>query len=495
MFLVLQFPAFPLQAVQRLEVGGEVGPAAVTEAQGKQSRVVAVNALARAGGVELGQSLAQARARVGALRFYTRQPKAEEAAIDLLFALAYAHTPYLERTGPGLFTLELRGLREGNPQRLAEVLLGELREHGLAPRIGLGPTPDLALFTARATTEEAPLHPSAGNPHPSAFAALPLEACDPSPALLAILHQWGLQTLGELTALPRAEVSRRLGEEAHTLWEQASGERRRLLERAAPPREFRVYHEIEYTVHTLEPLLFLLRRLLEQLTAQLRAAGRCAGELHLTLFLDHADPHARSFQLPAPSARTELLFRVLHLHLEQVRTADPITGLALAATPVDPPHRQQGLFHAQLKDPWQLLETQTQLVGLVGHERVGCPELLDTHRPDAFAMKPLPAEVPPLDEGALATLGRRAPQRPLRRLRPPEPVEVWSYEQRPTRLEHRRWSGSISEATGPYAASGDWWQRDTYWAREEWDVTLAPQGPRLRLVRSGESWWLEGLYD
>jgi len=196
MYLVLLIPAFPLQTVQRLEAEGDVPPepAAVTEARGKQSRVVAANELALASGVELGQSLAQARARVRGLRAHSRQPASEAAAMDLLFALAYVHTPYLERTAPGLLTLELRGLREGNPERLAHTLL-------------------------------------------------------------ATLHQWGLRTLGDLSALPRAEVSRRLGAEAAEIWEQASGERRRLLERAEPPRVFRVYHKIEYTVHTLEPLL------------------------------------------------------------------------------------------------------------------------------------------------------------------------------------------------------------------------------------------------
>lgn len=494
MYLVLLIPAFPLQTVQRLEAEGDVPPepAAVTEARGKQSRVVAANELALDGGVELGQSLAQARARVRGLRAHSRQPASEAAAMDLLFALAYVHTPYLERTAPGLLTLELRGLREGNPERLAHTLLADLQAHGFAPRLGLGSTPDLALFTARATSGHSPLHPSSLHLQP--FSALPLEAAQPPEKLLATLHQWGLRTLGDLSALPRAEVSRRLGAEAAELWEQASGERRRLLERAEPPRVFRVYHEIEYTVHTLEPLLFLLQRQLEQLVAQLKAAGRCASELRLELSLDHADPYVRSFQLPAPTTRTELLFRVLHLHLEQVRTAEPITGLALAATPVDPPHRQQGLFHAQLKDPWQLLETQTQLVGLVGHDRVGRPQMLDTHRPDAFEMTALPTEVPPLDTDTVATLARRPVERPLRRLRPPEPVQVWSYEQHPTRLEHRLWRGPIAHARGPYAASGEWWQRDTFWERREWDIVLA-NGTELRLHQTADHWFLEGLYD
>ncbi|MFP4542342.1 MAG: hypothetical protein ACLFR7_12000, partial [Opitutales bacterium] len=396
-------------------------------------------------------------------------------------------------------TLELRGLKHGSPERLAHALLGELCAHGFVPRLGLGPTPDLALFTARATTAEQPLRLTSGDhssfrTHHSSFHHLPLTAANPSDKLLGILGDWGLHTLGDLTALPLAEVARRLGDEARDLWERASGQRRRLLERAEPPREFQVSHEIEYTLHTLDPLLFLLQRLLEQLTAQLRAAGRCAGALQLRLALDHAAPYERSFQLPAPTARTELLFRVLHLHLEQVRTDEPITGLALAATPVAPPHRQQGLFHAQLKDPWQLLETQTQLVGLVGDGRVGCPEMMDTHRPDALVLKALPAALPPLSEAARARL-ERMPCSPLRRLRPPEPCRVWLAGAVPHHLEHDIWRGPIVAVDGPFASSGEWWQRDTYWARQEWDLTLR-DGTRLRLLHTPlEGWQVDGIYD
>ncbi|MFP4282599.1 MAG: hypothetical protein ACLFU2_08270, partial [Opitutales bacterium] len=211
MFLVLDFPAFPLQVLQRLEAAPPPGPAVVTEAAGKQSRVVAANEGARAAGIELGQSAARARARRDNVQVYTRQPTAEAAAMDLLFALAYTHTPFLERTAPGLFTLELRGLKHGSPERLAHALLGELCAHGFVPRLGLGPTPDLALFTARATTAEQPLRLTSGDhssfrTHHSSFHHLPLTAANPSDKLLGILGDWGLHTLGDLTALLKGRV-------------------------------------------------------------------------------------------------------------------------------------------------------------------------------------------------------------------------------------------------------------------------------------------------
>lgn len=499
-FLVIDLPAFPLQAVQRLTEEPPNRPAVVTESQGRQSRVIAANEAARRGQVEPGQSLAQARSRTGELRVFSRQPAAEEAAMELLFALAYIHTPFLERSANGLFTLELRGLGRRDPIQLAHALLGDLQKHGFDPRLGLAPTPDLALFTARAATREEPVRQTrAGltgtftqaSPLPADLATLPLSAANPSPKLLSILSAWGLRHLADLVALPRAELTRRLGEEAHQLWEQASGERRRLLTRAQPPRHFRVQHELEFTLHTLEPLLFLIQRLLDSLSAQLRAATQCAREIQLTLHLDHAHPHVRSFQLPAPTARSELLFRVLHLYLEQLRTKEAVTGLALVAEPVDPPNRQQGLFHAQLKDPWKLLETQTQLVGLLGHDRVGCPQMLDTHRPDSFQMRPLPNELPPLEPEPASP---PPSGRPLRRLRPHVPARVNLRNGRPVHLDHPSWRGWITQSDGPYALSGEWWQTDLFWHQTEWDVALT-DGQWLRLSQQGQAWSIEGVYD
>jgi len=54
-------------------------------------------------------------------------------------------------------------------------------------------------------------------------------------------------------------------------------------------------------------------------------------------------------------------------------------------------------------------------------------------------------------------------------------------------------SGRITDALGPYRASGGWWERER-WGVEEWDVEIASHG-LYRLRRENHSWVIEGCYD
>lgn len=491
MFAVLDVPTFPLQAIRRLETSGPDGPMVVTEAAGRQSQVIAANPAAADHLIQSGMTLAQARSRAGNVRVYSRRPGAEAAAMDLLFAVAYRHTPRIERTGNGILTLDLRGIRRSDWLSFGIELGEEARAHGLELRLGFAPLPDLALFTARTATADRPVRRAGLNP--ASLAGLPFTATGVSPDLQALLARMGLENLGDLLALSGSEVARRLGKEALDLWKVASGAHTRILRVEEPLKAFRLSQELEYPVEALEPLLFLIRRFLDQLETQLRAVSRYASHLGVILQIDRDKPYSRRFKLPEPTRRSELLFRILHLHLEQVRTAHAIIGVSLEVTPVDPPHRQRGLFHAALKDPWRFTDTQNQLVGIVGPNRVGRPIPLDTHQPDCFHLEPLMEEVGPLAPGQ-AERARQHPGAALRRYRPPLPARVELRENRPTRLESSFFRGLIERSHGPFLQSGDWWQKDTAWHQTEWDVELV-DGTALRLRHSRESWRIEGLYD
>lgn len=491
MFAVLDLPAFPLQALLRLQANPPAGPAVATEAVGHQSRVIAANVEAIEARVHIGMTAAQARARCSQLHMFSRQPQAEQTTMDLVFALLYQVTPRIEKTRPGTLTCNLKGARIDDRTLLALSLLEQIRANGMQGKFGIAPFPDLALFAAQAAHVDSPLKVVGNDTH--SLARLPLEATGCSDELKTIFFQMGLQDLGNFLQLPCAEVARRLGDEAFMLWEAASGTRIRLLREEPPPRHFRISQELEYRVHTLEPLMFLLHRFLQQIEAQLRAATQYASHLELSLTLDHANTYQRNFKLPEPTQRAELLLRILHLHLEQLQTEEAIVGIQVEVTPVDPPHRQRGLFHTSLKDPWRFTDTQAQLVGLLGSESVGRPRLLDTHRPDSFVLEPVLDEIEPLTENEQERISQRTGPA-LRRCRPPIPVGVLQRNGQPVRLEGSLHRGAVQRAHGPFQLAGDWWQRDTAWSRTEWDIELI-DGSALRLLHRHNSWFIEGIYD
>src|SRR5438477_12416393 len=87
--------------------------------------------------------------------------------------------------------------------------------------------------------------------------------------ILGILHKWGIHTLGQLAALDKEELRARLGAEAVRLWERANGTATRLLKFVQPPEAFEESFEFDHEIETVEPLLFMHRRFLEQVALRL----------------------------------------------------------------------------------------------------------------------------------------------------------------------------------------------------------------------------------
>lgn len=291
--------------------------------------------------------------------------------------------------------------------------------------------------------------------------------------LLAIFHKWGVHTLGDLAALAPDQLGLRLGPEAVRLWEQAAGKSTRLLRLVRPPETFEEQLEFEHEIETAEPLLFVLRRFLEQLSRRLDALYLVAQQLTLRLTFADKSTYEHHFQIPDPTHSVEILFRLLQAHLENFRAEHPIVAVALVALPARPARQQFDLFETPLRDPSRLHETLTRLTGLLGADRVGTPVREDSHRPDAFHLEPFSWQLPEVPNESEAPLLGLA----LRRFRlpPAQPNE----------------SKPITRQ-GPYRSSGDWWDRRN-WARTEWDVQFA-DGSLCR-VREDASAQVEGIYD
>src|SRR6266513_2495395 len=218
--------------------------------------------------------------------------------------------------------------------------------------------------------------------------------------ILAILHKWGIHTLGQLVALDKEQLGARLGPEAVRMWERANGQSDRPLRLIRPPELFEESFEFEHEIETAEPLLFMLRRFLEQLSLRLSAIYLVAKEL--TLRITFANPprvrtqdgfvrrrngfaaankqrYERCFKIPQPTNDVDLLFRMLHTHLENFKSEYPIIAVSLEAQPTKPSKQKFRLFEKTLRNPNQLLETLTRLTALLGADRVGTPVLEETH--------------------------------------------------------------------------------------------------------------------
>jgi protein ImuB len=310
--------------------------------------------------------------------------------------------------------------------------------------------------------------------------------------ILKILHKWGIHTLGEFARLDKAKLAARLGPEALLLWERAQGRSQRILRLVQPPESLVESYEFEHEVETIEPLLFILRRFLEQLSLRLQGVYLVSRELTLRISFSNRAQYQRDFKIPQPTRDVALLFRILHAHLENFKSEHAIVAASLEAKPVRASQQQFGLFETALRDPNQLHETLARLTGLLGPERVGTPFLEETHRPDTFRMEPFSWQL----HEKMEESPQRDPDQAhaaLRRFRPPLQASVLLEENRPLHLRSSEINGAVVEQTGPYLASGNWWD-DKKWSRREWDLAIGEEAI-LRCHENGAGWEVDGLYD
>src|SRR6267378_4511199 len=154
--------------------------------------------------------------------------------------------------------------------------------------------------------------------------------------ILAILHKWGIHTLGQLAALDKEQLGARLGPEAVRMWERANEQSNRVLKLIRPPESFEESFEFEHEIETAEPLLFMLRRFLEQLAVRLSAIYLVTKELTLQITFSNKERYERCFKIPQLTNDVDLLFWMLHTHLENFKSEHPIIAVSLNARPIKP---------------------------------------------------------------------------------------------------------------------------------------------------------------
>lgn len=318
-------------------------------------------------------------------------------------------------------------------------------------------------------------------------------------ATLDLLERWGLTTLGALTALPTADVSERLGARG-TRWQHlARGEDERPLVPWVPEEPFEVSLALEWPLEGLEPLSFVLTRLLDPLADRLARADRGAAIVHTRLRLVDKTMYARQVQLPAPMRDPKTLRTLMLLDLESHPPTAAVDRVGVLIEPTPGRVLQWTLFERAQPSPEQVSTLLARLTALMGEGHVGSPALADSWKPGAFELKAfqvLSAGVLGAACGAEGRVQSAAPhsmqhslphstqhaaphaalcalhrtQHPapstlhssvMRRFRLPVPARVRVHEGRPVRVQVDRRglaSGAVVQAAGPWRTSGQWWQ-------------------------------------
>jgi len=546
MFACIYIPDFPVQALLRVEPELSARPVAVLTGRPPLEKVVALNEKARQAGVELGATRSQLEAWAN-LALRPRSESQEASAHAALLDCAQSFSPEVEDTSPGTALLNLAGLEPllGPLPKIAHDLARRVSQLGLEANLAAAANPDAALLAARGF-RGVTLIPEGREAE--RLGDLPvdvlLESFSSSFSFDAAetarwaetFDRWGIRKLRALAALPEVPLIERLGQPGLRLQKLARGAATRNLRVLEPRLIFAESVELEYPIVLLEPLAFLLNRMLEQVCARLRARSLAAQELQLNLELAAAQTNGcasstrsftRTLRLPTPMLDAKVFLKLLQLDLQAHPPGAPIVKIHLSAEPARPRALPSGLFQPAFPEPEKLELTLARIAGIVGEGRVGSAELLDTHREGAFAVRHFEAAEPALaefevkqsekkkdmsmseDKSACQVeekLAENAKEQmsaviALRLFRPRLDTNVTVREAKPVRLrclQREDIDGEIVWTAGPWRSSGDWSEQEG-WVREEWDIAVYV-GTGLVLYRLVQdklngNWVIEGTYD
>src|SRR5271155_1315410 len=554
MFACVFVPNFPVAAVFRAEPELRARAMVIFEGKPPLEKIFAVNESAGRAGITPGMTKAQAEL-CSEVTLRPRSLLQESVAHAALLDCAQSFSPRVEDAAADTALLDLAGMESlfGSSLKIAHDLFRRAADLGLDANVAVASNSDAAALAARGLCGVTVI-PS--GQEAESLGSLPVEVLfagcgaekeregkkkgeqkKEAEYLLATLERWGVRDLRALAALPEVALSERLGQEGLHLQQLARGAVSRTLVPMEAPAVFEEAIELEYPIVLLEPLAFLLNRLLEQICARLAARALATQELRLTLELQNLtgvdlqldtfgipsesdaaqnatqsqspaqhfvsgkqNKFCRTLRLPLPMLDAKLFLKLLQLDLNAHPPGAPITKIHLTAGPARPRSAQGGLFLPPSPEPEKLELTLARIAGLVGGPRVGSVELLDTHRAEGFRMRRFtPVAAPKINHRKAAE--EKSAVAALRLFRPLLRATVTLENGEPARVvcpKKKEVQGNVLWKAGPWRSSGDWWEREA-WARDEWDIALqnADCVALYRLVHDllGGSWFVEGTYD
>ena len=512
MFACIYISGFLLQAVARSEPSLRGDRVALALLSGKAPlwSVVAANAAAQRAGVQPGMTKAQVAEFCG-VEVRHRSEAQEKATHAALLDTAWSISPRVEDTAADTIVVDLDGLTSlfGNDGEIARVLMERVMSVGVTPNIAIASNIEAAILAARGFSGIT-IFPV--DEESKRLGALPVRTVSSDAEILETLDRWGIGTLRALAELPVLQLSERLGQRGVLLHELARGARVQAMVLAQASLTFEEEMELDDAVEELEPLSFLLGRLLDQLCARLESRALAVQTIRVWFDLEPSfekdvqslsdesrkktapKEFTKVLTLPVAMRDAKVLLKLLRLSLQSDAPKSPIQKIRMTADAAAPRTAQSGLFVPRGPDPEKLELTVARLAKLVGESNVGVAELIDTHRAENFRVARWTCGAIAREEEERGRKGSRkrkgaanagyshslaesvAPisSAGFRMLRPPLAANVevdGESERRPLRVSFSGMRGDVIAASGPWRSSGEWWQEDG-WDHDEWDLAI-----------------------
>jgi protein ImuB len=476
-----------------------------------------------------------------------RPPQPDGGGAAALHAIACEFSPRFEAYGDDLVVVDVSGLDRliGPPRVIGEELRRTAAAHGLRVHVAVAGTQTAARVLAQA---QPGLTVVARGGEAEALAPIVIGILEKfetqrtqrtqrhvdqnffATSATFAFSRWGVRTLGELAALPAADLTSRIGRSASAWQAIARGDDLRPLVPTLEEERFESTLDLEWPIEGLEPLSFVLTRLLEPLSTRLERRDRGAAVLHVLLWLVRSDGdpspvYARRLELPTPMRDVRALRTLALLDLESHPPDAAIERVTIVIDPTPGRVLQHTLFTRAHPTPEQIATLLARLGALMGQDRIGAAACVDTYRPGAFDMQPFAtvhdskSEIRRQKSASFDQTSDVKLQTSLRRCRHSVPARVAVADGRPVRVTTDRRGypgGAVVHSAGPWRVSGDWWlgaggsdgsggsgetnpthpTHQASWDRDEWDVALS-DGAVYRVFRDRQTdgWFIDAIVD
>lgn len=468
-------------------------PLATVENHRGQRRIAASSRLAETQGVTQGQSLAQARAVCPELVVTDADPQADRAALTRMANWCERFSPLTAIDAPDGLWIDITGCAHllGDETTLAKTLAKRLSPC----RVAIADTPMAAQAVCRAVTSQ-PVEVIAPGFEQTALNALPVALLRLDPQVVAGLRRVGLRSIGELASQSRADLIARFGSRTNLHLEQAFGKSPEIItwlrEKPALSERAAFAEPIGTADHLAGALVLLSKTLCTKMEAEGVGGRRFVATFYR---VDDLAP-AIEIAMAKPHHDASRLIKLLAAKLDTIDPGFGIEAISLEGLECAPlPPRQRDMSGTPPSE--DLSTVIDELANRLAPDRLWRPTPKASHIPERAS-----SIAPPLD--TIPAWPSPPGERPLRLLRPPEPIEASApIPDDPPILF--RWRGAVHRvqaATGPERISAEWWRRSDPDERFRDYYRVEDQsGARFWLFRIGlpgqdraPEWFMHGLF-